>query len=149
MSVKISVGSSAFIFVEYISNPGPLKAITERFEELDFQGIELVGINPYADPEEVSSSADRKTLKKMFSGHGLEISNYGADFKERSPASSDPEKRADYKKLFTKNLAFCVDCEIPSMRVDTVDEPPLKQGVTYDNAWKRFMDSLLKRHGLL
>ncbi len=141
MDVKVSVGSSAFIFGEYASNPVPLKILTERLEELNFQGIELVGMKPYADPEEISSSADRKTLKKMFNKHGLEISNYGADFKERSPASSDTEERTDYKRLFIKNLAFCVDCEIPSMRVDTVDEPPLKPGVMYDDAWRRFVET--------
>jgi len=141
MSVKVSVGSSAFIFGEYESHPVPLNTLIERLEELNFQGIELVGTKPYADPDEVSSRSERKTLSKMFSEHGIEISNYGADFKERSPASSDPEERADYKKLFTKNLAFCVDCNIPSMRVDTVDEPPLRQGVMYDDAWKRFVDT--------
>jgi len=141
MSAKVSVGSSAFIFGEYESHPVPLKALTERLEELNFQGIELVGMKPYADPDRISSRSDRKALRKMFNRHGLEISNYGADFKERSPASEDPDERADYKRLFTKNLTFCVDCEIPSMRVDTVDGPPLRQGVKYDDAWKRFVET--------
>ncbi len=141
MGVKVSVGSSAFIFGEYESNPVPLKTLVGRLEELDFQGIELVGMKPYGDPDDISSMSDRRALKKMFRDHGLEISNYGADFKRRSPASSDPDEREDYNGLFTKNLTFCVDCEIPSMRVDTVDEPPLKPGVQYEDAWKRFVDT--------
>ncbi len=141
MGVKVSVGSSAFIFGKYSSNPVSLERLIERLEELDFQGIELVGVKPYGDPDEISSTADRKALKKKLREHGLEISNYGADFRGRSPASGDPEERADYKKLFINNLSFCIDCEIPSMRVDTVDEPPLKPGVRYEDAWKRFVET--------
>jgi sugar phosphate isomerase/epimerase len=49
--------------------------------------------------------------------------------------------RKEYTALFDKNLRFCVDCEIPSMRVDTVNEPPLPRGVPYGDAWKRFVET--------
>jgi sugar phosphate isomerase/epimerase len=141
MSNKVSVGSSAFAFGVYSSKAVPLDRLTNRLQELDFQGIELLGCKPYGDPDDFPTATDRKKLTKMFLDHGLEISNLGADFKERSPASNDPDERADYRKLFTKNLHFCVDCEIPSIRVDTVNEPPLISGVPYEDAWKRMCDT--------
>jgi sugar phosphate isomerase/epimerase len=144
MAGKVSVGSAAFALGAYETNPIPLDTLMARLEELGFQGIELLGMKPYADPEEITSSTDRKKLVKMFWEHGLEISNYGADFKGQSPASEIGTERENYRKLFTKNLQFCVDCSIPSIRVDTVNEPPLISGVRYDDAWKRFIDTWLQ-----
>lgn len=141
MIAKISVGSSAFAFGLYSSNPVPLDRLIKRLQELNFQGIELLGCRPYGDPDDYAKANDRKRLLNMFMDHGLEISNYGADFKERSPASNDPEQRSGYKKLFKKNLEFCVDCEIPSIRVDTVNEPPLIPGVSYEDAWNRMSET--------
>lgn len=141
MTNKVSVGSSAFALGDYSSNPVPLDRLTERLQELNFQGIELLGCRPHGDPDDFQTVSDRKQLKKMFGDHGLEISNYGADFKERSPASNDPDERSDYKKLFKKNLEFCMDCEIPSIRVDTVNEPPLISGVSYSDAWSRMTET--------
>jgi sugar phosphate isomerase/epimerase len=141
MSVRVSVGSSAFLFGVYEKNPIPLDRVLKRLQELAFQGVELVGMTPYADPDEVKTPGDRSALKKKIGGYGLGISNYGADFKERSPASPDAGERKDYRKLFTKNLQFCVDLNIPSVRVDTVHEPPLRPGVSYEDAWRWFVDT--------
>jgi sugar phosphate isomerase/epimerase len=141
MAGKVSVGSSAFALGTYESRPIALDRLVARLEELGFQGIELLGMKPYADPEEIASKADRIKLVTMLKGHGLEISNFGADFKERSPASEDSTERDHYRELFTRNLQFCVDCSIPSIRVDTVNEPPLISGVRYDDAWNRFVDT--------
>lgn len=141
MKSKVSIGSSAFAFGVYASNPVPLEKITKRFEELGFQGIELLGARPYGHPDDYPTTADRKKLLGFFRDHGLEISNYGADFEEKSPASNDRDEREAYRSLFTKNLQFCVDCQIPSIRVDTVNEPPLTPGVSYEDAWNRFTET--------
>jgi sugar phosphate isomerase/epimerase len=137
MKSKVSVGSSAFAFGAYASRPIPLEKVAERLQELNFQGIELLGARPYGHPDDYPALEDRKKLQKMFKNHGLEISNYGADFEGSSPASNDPGERTDFRRLFTKNLTFCADCEIPSIRVDTIHEPPLPSGVTYEDAWSR------------
>ena len=137
MKARISVGSSAFVFGAYSSNPIHLEKVCARLEELGYDGIELLGMKPYADPDEVTGSG-RKKLAGLFRSHGLGISNYGADFHERSPASNDPGEREDYRKLFMKNLRFCADLEIPSIRVDTVSEPPMLTGVAYEDAFSRF-----------
>ncbi len=105
MTNKVSVGSSAFALGDYSSNPVPLDRLTERLQELNFQGIELLGCRPHGDPDDYPTGSDRKQLKRMFGDHGLEISNYGADFKERSPASNDPDERSDYKKLLKRILS--------------------------------------------
>ena len=67
MSNKVSIGSSAFAFGVYTSNPIPLDRVTYRLQELNFQGIELLGCRPYGDPDDLSTDADRKNLKKSVS----------------------------------------------------------------------------------
>jgi sugar phosphate isomerase/epimerase len=141
MAAKVSVGSSAFMFGVYESNPVPFEKLLARVQELGFQGLELVGMKPYGDPDDIASRGDRKKFLRRFTERGLSISNYGADFKGKSPASGDPAVRSEYMGLFDKNLGFCADCGIPSMRVDTVNEPPLAPGVSYGDAWKRFAET--------
>jgi len=141
MSARVSVGNSAFLLGAYASKPVPMEKVIERVHELGFQGLELLGFAPHGDPDTFASRSDRKRLLRQLKDHGLSISNYGADFKGKSPASNDPNDRREYMSLFEKNLRFCVDCEVPSIRVDTVDEPPLRAGVTYSDAWKRFVET--------
>lgn len=140
MKRKVSIGSSAFAFGVYSANPIPLEKVVKRLQEHNFQGIELLGARPYGYPDDYPTKADRKNLLRMIKDHGLEISNYGGEFEGFSLASNDFQERKSYKDTFTRNLQFCVDCEIPSLRVDTVNEPPLQAGVTYEDAWKRIVE---------
>jgi sugar phosphate isomerase/epimerase len=131
MAARVSVGSSAFAFGVYAAEPIPLDKVIDRVSELGFHGLELLGMKPHGDPDEIPPGTERKKFLKKFKDRGLSLSNYGADFRGKSPASSDPAQRREYEALFTKNLAFCADCGIPSIRVDTVNEPPLTPGVGY------------------
>lgn len=141
MAARVSVGSSAFAFGVYEADPIPLDKVIDRVSELGFHGLELLGMKPHGDPDEIPPGTERKKFLKKFKDRGLSLSNYGADFRGKSPASSDPAQRREYEELFTKNLAFCADCGIPSIRVDTVNEPPLTPGVGYEDAWKRFAET--------
>lgn len=141
MAARIAVGSSAFVFGTYASNPISLSKVMDRVQAAGFQGLELLGMPPHGDPDAFPRPADRKSLLQQFRRHNLSIANYGADFHGKSPASNDPSVRQEYLELFEKNLQFCLDLEIPSIRVDTVDEPPLPKGVAYEEAWIRFVDA--------
>jgi sugar phosphate isomerase/epimerase len=140
MPARVSVGSSAFVFGVYKSNPIPFDKIADRVQELGFQGIELVGVTPYGDPDEIATTADRRKFRASLARRGLSISNYGADFHGKNPASSDPQERKEYMALFEKNLRFCVDCEVPSMRVDTTIEPPPPPSAAAPDARKRLVE---------
>ena len=137
---RISVGSSAFVLGAYASSPVPLEKVLDHVRDAGFQGLELFGSSPHGDPDAFPSRGDRRALVRKLRDHGLSLSNYGADFGGKSPASNDPHIRREYKELFERNLQFCVDCEAPSIRVDTVDEPPLPRGVSHADAWRRFVE---------
>ena len=52
---------------------------------------------------------------------------------------------AEYEKCFEEYLKFCVDCGIPSMRVDPGDFGPLAHDADYDKAWDRVV-TMFRKH---
>jgi sugar phosphate isomerase/epimerase len=57
---------------------------------------------------------------KEIEGYGLGVSGYAPSFVEVPPAEVAPE---DYLRVFRKSLAFCVNCGISTLRIDTVSPP--------------------------
>ena len=72
---------------------------------------------------------------------GLEISSYGADLSPAPFYSNDRDVRVQARRWFERNIEFCVDCNIPVIRVDTLAEPPSPAGVTYKDAWNRAVET--------
>ncbi|MGQ9731105.1 MAG: sugar phosphate isomerase/epimerase family protein [Candidatus Zipacnadales bacterium] len=132
---KIAVGSWAYMFGPYESNPVPLDEVLAKLQELKFEGVELAGFTPHAHPDDYPTASDRATLKQKIVDHGLEIAGFAANLYDNPPASSDPVVRQGYLDTFKKNVEFCVAIGSPSIRVDTVSPPPLIEGESYDSAW--------------
>jgi sugar phosphate isomerase/epimerase len=119
MTAKISVGSSAFAIGAYQDNPIPFDRVIARLAEVGYDGIELFGGKPYGHPDDYSSRAERLALRNKLKDHGLEISNYGADFWGIPLGASDLKARK-YEDAFKRNLEFALDVGADSIRVDTV-----------------------------
>jgi sugar phosphate isomerase/epimerase len=136
MQAKISVGSSAFAIGAYERNPIPFETVLHRLSELDFDGVELFGARPYGHPDDFPDKTERRDFHQRLSDLGLEISNYGADLWGYPLGAGEREAR-DYEEAFKRNLEFCTDVGCDSIRVDTVSEPPLPTGVSYNDAWRR------------
>lgn len=144
MSKKIAIGSWAYIFGPYQSHPIPLDTVAQKLSELKFDGIELCGFRPHAYPDDYPTKESRREMLDMLKKNGLEIAGYAADFTQFTPASNDEEVRKGYIECFEKNLQFCVDCGISSIRVDTVNGPPLPPDVDYTTAWTRVVTAWKK-----
>lgn len=136
MRAKISIGSSAFAIGAYERNPIPFETVVRRLAALGFDGVELFGAKPYGHPDDFPSRENRRELHRKLSDLGLEISNYGADLWGFPLGASDRDAR-QYEEVFKRNLEFCTDVSCDSIRVDTVSEPPLPDGVSYNDAWRR------------
>jgi sugar phosphate isomerase/epimerase len=132
---KISVGSWAYMFGPYESNPVPLDEVLSTLQQLEFDGVELAGFRPHAHPDDYPTAADRAALRQKIADHGLELSGFAADLYANPPASSDPAVRRGYVETFKRNVDFCAAIGSPSIRTDTVSPPPLLAGETYERAW--------------
>jgi sugar phosphate isomerase/epimerase len=132
---KLSIGTWAYMFGPYESDPIPLDEVLSTLGSLKFDGVELAGFKPHAHPDDFPSAAERAALKEKIAHQGLAVSGFAADLYENPPASSDPAVRQSYVDVFKRNAEFCVDIGSPSIRVDTVSPPPLLEGETYESAW--------------
>jgi sugar phosphate isomerase/epimerase len=138
MAARISVGSSAFAIGAYKDDPIPFDTVIRRLSDAGYDGIELFGAKPYGDPADHPTGADRKALRSKLDDHGLEVSNYGADFWGIPLGASDADA-ARYREAFRRNLEFCVDIGCDSIRVDTVSEhvPDTEPAAL----WRRYVET--------
>jgi sugar phosphate isomerase/epimerase len=141
MQAKISVGTSAFAMGSYAKNPVSFAKVVSRLVELGYDGLELPAIAGYGALETWPDKESRKKLMGMLTSAGLEISSYGADLSPSPFYSNEPDVRRKARDVFRQAVEFCVDCSIPVVRVDTLAEPPAPAGVSYEDAWKRAVET--------
>jgi len=141
MPRKISIGSWAYAFGPYQSNPVPFDAVVKRLGELKYDGVEIGAFKPHIHPDDYPTDADRKKVKDLIAKCGLRVSGLAADFwGEKGPGTDAAAKDDYYLKLFEKNLKLATDLGAPSIRVDTVNGPDGVPGVDPETARKRITD---------
>ena len=134
MAKKLAIGSWAYCFGPYENNPVSLEETVEKLAELGFDGIELCGFPPHANPDDYPTKEDRQKLRDLIAGKGLGIAGYAANFMDVPPATSSEE---DYVACFEKNVQMCVDLGIPKIRVDTVSPPPYPEGMSPEDGMRK------------
>ncbi len=117
---KFSLGSWAFSFGPFESNPWSFEAFLNYCAEAGYDGIEINGFRPHPHPEDYNTTEKRQTLKKEIADKGLGISGYAPDFRH-VPAAVVP--KADHLQAIDTMLAFCQDLDIHILRVDTISPP--------------------------
>jgi len=121
---KIAIGSWAYVFGPYESNPIPLDTVVKRLSELGFDGIELCGFKPHAHPDDYPTPEKRLELVNLLQDHNLEPIGIAADFSAAPPAAEGEAAQNAYLDCFKRNIELCADVGIPKIRVDTCEEPP-------------------------
>ena len=111
-----------------------------------YDGIELAGFFDHATVERYPDKDSRKKLVDWIHSHDLELVGYApgpyGDFGKYPWATGGDDAYKGYLDLFEQSVQFCVDCGIPTMRVDPGDFGPLPRDADYDAAWNRVVDDL-------
>ena len=139
---RISVGSWAFCIGPYAANPVPWDQVVEGVANLGFDGIELGGFRPHPNPDDIPDKEARRALTNRVRDAGLEWSGLAADLWSQKLINTDDN--SDYLAAFQKNLEFCTDLGIRTIRVDTVQPPTIFDEVDYDTARQRVVDTWKK-----
>lgn len=134
MAKKLAVGSWAYCFGPYASNPVSLEDTVKKLAELKFDGIELCGFRPHAHPDLYPRAEDRRKLKALIADHGLQVAGYAGDFTSVPPVLASTD---DYAACCRRQIKLCVDLGIPKLRVDTVSPPPYPKDISPAKAMKR------------
>jgi len=136
---RISIGSWAYAIGPYQSNPVPWEQVTEKLSELNFDGVELGGFSPHPNPDDMPDKQQRLACKERLKSLGLEFSGLAANL--WSQHLIDTEDNAPYLAEFQKNVQFCIDLDIPAIRVDTVQPPTIFDTVDSNLALKRVVET--------
>jgi len=118
---KVSLGSWAFAFGPYASDPIPFDKTAKRLAEAGYDAIEVCGIQEHITPEAYPTKESRAEVKKMLDGLGLERSGYACDQYAFDP--TEPGNKEKYLDRFQQNLEMCQDLGIKDIRIDSVAPP--------------------------
>ena len=119
--MKISLGSWAFSFGPWASDPISFDAVLTRLAEAGYDGVDVSGFPPHASLDAYPTQASRAQLGRRIRDLKLGISGYAADFSSVNPTAPGNEIR--YLDLFKKNVEMCTQIGSPALRVDTVAAP--------------------------
>lgn len=117
---KLSLGSWAFSFGPFEDAPWSFSRVLQFTAKAGYGGIEINGFRPHPHPDDYDTREKCRELLREIEGYGLGISGYAPAFAEVPPAEVSREA---YLRAFRKCLAFCSNCGISTLRVDTVSSP--------------------------
>jgi sugar phosphate isomerase/epimerase len=118
---KISLGSWAFAFGPYSSNPVPFDKTAKRLADAGYDAIEICGIQEHITLDRYPTKESRSEVKKMLDDLGLETSGYACDQYAFDPTEAANKQK--YMEQFARNLEMCTDLGIRAIRVDTAAPP--------------------------
>ncbi len=118
---KISLGSWAFAFGPYASDPVPFDRAAKRLADAGYDAIEVCGIQQHVTLEACPTKESREPVRAMLDGLGLARSGYACDQYAADPSEAANKER--YLERFARNLELCNDLGIGAIRVDSVAPP--------------------------
>jgi sugar phosphate isomerase/epimerase len=134
--MKLSLGTWAFSFGPYASQPWELPKVLEFTARAGYDGVELNGFRPHPHPDDYNSPERCRELVRQIGSYGLGISGYAPDFSMAPPALVDT---AAYMEQFEKSLRFCVNCGIRTLRIDTASPPDALAPQEYEMRFARLV----------
>jgi sugar phosphate isomerase/epimerase len=135
---KISLGSWAFSFGPFESDPWSFSQVSEYASKAGYDGIEINGFRPHPHPDDYDSDEKCQELQKYLSNLNLGISAYAPDFREVPPAEVTKDA---YLKELSKMLRFCNRMNIQLLRVDSVSPPVEHQPEEFNQSFTRLVDN--------
>jgi sugar phosphate isomerase/epimerase len=140
-SVRLSIGSWAYCFGPYQTNPVPFDTVIETLGALGFDGVELGGFPPHPSAISCDSEAKRAELKRQVSDQGLKFSGLAADL--WSFPIIPVKNNSKWMAAFESNLQFANDLGIDCLRVDSVSPPDVFEKETVDPGlgWERLVST--------
>lgn len=135
---KMSIGSWAFSFGPFETNPWSFPRFLEYAADAGFDGIEINGFRPHPHPDDYDTPGKCAELMKEITGLGLGVSGYAPAFGDTPPSKVD---KPVYLDAVEKSLLFCERCEITVLRVDTASPPTPMDHPQYESEFARLADT--------
>src|SRR6185369_1569665 len=111
----------------------------EKLAALGFDGVELGGFPPHPNPDDLPTLEQRQSLSQFVRSKGLDWSGLAANLWGEKLINTDDTD--PYVAEFQKNVLFCNDLGIQTIRVDTVQPPTIFEEVDQETARARVVDT--------
>lgn len=149
MAKRISIGTWAYSIGPYADSPIPFEEVVTKLHGLGFDGLELGGFGIHPNPDRQKTKEERAQARSLWESRGMGCSGLAADlWGEKLITAPD---NTSYLATFRKNLQFCQDMGIDTIRVDATEDPgvlgrvgdePIKDTIIpYAQALKRVCDT--------
>lgn len=136
---RISIGTWAYSIGPYASHPVPFDEVVDKLAALGFDGVELGGFPPHPNPDDLPTREQRQAVAERVRTKGLGWSGLAANLWGEKLINTDDT--TPYVDEFRKNLQFCNDLGIETIRVDSVQPPTIFQEVDEEAARRRVVDT--------
>jgi len=136
---QISIGTWAYSIGPYASNPVPFDEVVDKVAELGFDGLELGGFPPHPNPDDLPTAEQRQAVVEKVRSKGLGWSGLAANLWGEKLINTDDTSK--YVEEFRKNVRFCNDLGIETIRVDTVQPPTIFAEVDEATARERVVNA--------
>lgn len=136
--MKISLGSWAFSFGPYASDPVPWQEAVRHAAETGYDGVEISGFPPHITLDGYATPESRRAVRRLLEDLNLGISGYSADFTTVNPTVAANRQR--YLDLFERNVELCAGIGSPVIRVDSGAAPGSLSEAEYADAFERLAE---------
>lgn len=127
---KISIGTWAYTIGPYANNPVPFETVVAKLKELGYDGLDLGGFPPHPNPDDCPTAESRRKVRGLVEDAGLGFSGLAANLWMHKLVSV--EDHGPLLAEFDKNVKFCNDLGIKTIRVDSLDPPDVFKTVDYN-----------------
>lgn len=136
---RIAMGIWTFIFPPYEDQPEQEDAVLDRAAKLGFDGVEVAWYEPHTTVEDLATPEQQAAYRAKFEQRGLGLAGLVANFDGcESIVTGD---NAEYLATLERQLDLCAAVGIDMLRLDIPDEPSVMEGVDYDTAYGRVVET--------
>ena len=124
-SKKTKIGAASWSYVGSTGND--FDATFKSLVKSGIEGIELSGSKNHHHPDNYPTKKNRNDFVNKLESLGLSICCYYARTDEIPPTTKDESEKHLYLDHIQRSIDFCIDCQIPTIRVDTAMRPPYRE----------------------
>lgn len=137
MKKKIAIGSWAYIFGPYADHPIDFETVAEIISKIGFDAVSIAGFRPHILADDYDNSKKIAELQAILKKNRLLAAEFSPD-----PCGLNPVLEPEpYIERMKRNILFLEKCGFTMLRLDTACPPALPEGVSYELAFERTVET--------
>lgn len=137
---KFAMGIWTFIFPPYEDSPESEDSVLDRAAALGFDGVEVAWYAPHTTAAELAGPEQQAAYREKFGSRNLGLAGLVANFDGVDSIVANDDNAA-YLAALERQLDLAKAVGIDLLRLDITDEPEVMEGLDYDTAYGRVVET--------